>query len=107
MTAVQREGRFGAISATENNLVEKFEEKPRGDGSWINGGYMVCQPEVIDYIGDDKTVFEQQPMANLARDKELMAFQHNGFWKPMDTLQDKMVLEKLWKTGQAPWKFSR
>jgi glucose-1-phosphate cytidylyltransferase len=107
MTAVQREGRFGSISTSKNNLVEKFEEKPRGDGAWINGGYMVCQPEVVDYIEDDKTVFELEPMNHLARDKELMAFQHSGFWKPMDTLQDKVLLETLWKTGQAPWKISK
>ena len=106
MTAVQREGRFGTIT-TQNNLVEKFEEKPRGDGAWINGGYMVCHPEVIDYIEDDRTVFEQQPLAMLARNKELMAFKHNGFWKPMDTLRDKIVLDELWQTGQAPWKLWR
>jgi len=107
MTAVQPDGRFGAISSTKKGLVEKFEEKPRGDGSWINGGYMVCQPEVIDYIEDDNTIFEQTPMNNLARDKELMAFKHTGFWKPMDTLRDKILLEELWEKGQAPWKVSR
>jgi len=107
MTAVQPEGRFGAISTSKNGLVEKFEEKPRGDGSWINGGYMLCQPEVIDYIEGDKTVFEQVPMNNLARDNELMAFKHIGFWKPMDTLRDKQLLEGLWNTGRAPWKVWR
>jgi glucose-1-phosphate cytidylyltransferase len=104
MTAVQPDGRFGAISTTKNGLVEKFEEKPRGDGSWLNGGYMVCEPGVIDYIEDDNTIFEQMPMNNLARDKELMAFKHTGFWKPMDTLRDKILLEELWQKGQAPWK---
>jgi len=107
MTAVQPEGRFGAISTSKNGLVEKFEEKPRGDGSWINGGYMLCQPEVIDYIEGDKTVLEQVPMNNLARDNELMAFKHIGFWKPMDTLRDKQLLEGLWNTGRAPWKVWR
>mgnify|MGYP000878019750 CR=1 FL=1 len=104
MTAVQPDGRFGAISTTNNGLVEKFEEKPRGDGSYLNGGYMVCQPEVFDYIKDDNTIFEQEPLNNLARDKQLMAFKHKGFWKPMDTLRDKIFLEDLWKKNQAPWK---
>lgn len=107
MTAVQPDGRFGAISTTNKGLVEKFEEKPRGDGSYLNGGYMVCQPEVFDYINDDNTIFEQEPLNNLARDKELMAFKHTGFWKPMDTLRDKIFLEELWKKDQAPWKFWR
>jgi len=104
MTAVQPEGKFGAISSSEKGLVEIFEEKPRGDGAWINAGFMVCQPKMIDYIEDDKTVLEQAPMNNLANDNELMAFKHGGFWKPMDTLRDKLQLEELWKAGQAPWK---
>ena len=105
MTAVQREGRFGAISTSENSLVTTFEEKPIGDGAWINGGFMVCQPGVLEYIKNDQTVFEQEPMSNLAFNKQLMAFRHEGFWKPMDMLRDKIVLEKLWETNQAPWAF--
>jgi len=103
MTSVQPDGRFGAISSSGNGLVEKFEEKPRGDGAWINGGFMVCQPGVLDYIEDDQTILEQAPLNNLATDKELMAFRHDGFWKPMDTLRDKLQLEKLINKGIAPW----
>ena len=103
MTSIQPEGRFGAISSTEKGLIEKFEEKPKGDGAWINGGFMVCQPEVLNYIENDQTILEQQPLNNLANDKEIMAYKHRGFWKPMDTLRDKNQLEKLIITGKAPW----
>ena len=103
MTCVQPEGRFGAISSTKKGLIEKFEEKPKGDGTWINGGYMVCQPEVLNYIENDQTVLEQTPLNNLAKNNELMGYKHSGFWKPMDTLRDKNQLEKLIKMGKAPW----
>jgi glucose-1-phosphate cytidylyltransferase len=103
MTTVQPEGRFGAISATTKGLIEKFEEKPKGDGAWINGGFMVCQPDVLNYIENDETVFEQIPLNNLVNDNELMAYQHTGFWKPMDTLRDKNYLEELITMGKAPW----
>jgi glucose-1-phosphate cytidylyltransferase len=103
MTSVQPEGRFGAISSTEKGLIEKFEEKPKGDGAWINGGFMVCQPEVLNYIENDQTVLEQKPLNDLANDKEIMAYKHKGFWKPMDTLRDKNWLENLIAKEKAPW----
>ena len=91
MTAVQPEGRFGALE-TDGNRVESFLEKPKGDGSWINGGFFVCQPEVLNYIKDDHTVFEQEPLQQLAKDGQLFNYRHQGFWKCMDTLRDKKVL---------------
>ena len=103
MTAIQPEGRFGAVQTDQNNTVTKFQEKPKGDGSWINGGFFVCQPEVLNFIDDDNTIFERDPMSNLAKDNQLVAFQHDGFWKPMDTLRDKTQLENLVKEGKAPW----
>ncbi|QIA06711.1 glucose-1-phosphate cytidylyltransferase [Draconibacterium halophilum] len=104
MTSVQPEGRFGAIMIDANNKVERFQEKPKGDGSWINGGFFVCEPKVFDYIIEgDKTIFEQSPLENLARDGELIAYKHSGFWKPMDTLRDKTQLEDLIEQGKAPW----
>jgi glucose-1-phosphate cytidylyltransferase len=103
VTATQPPGRFGAIDY-EGSRVTGFQEKPRGDGAWINGGFFVLSPKVCDYIEDDKTVWEKKPMANLAKDDQLSVFFHNGFWHPMDTLRDKRYLEELWATGQAPWK---
>jgi glucose-1-phosphate cytidylyltransferase len=103
LTSVQPEARFGAISSNEKGLIEKFKEKPKGDGEWINGGFMVCQPEILNYIENDETVLEQKPLSNLATDNELMAFKHTGFWKPMDTLRDKNQLEELISTAKAPW----
>jgi len=104
MTAVQPEGRYGALSITEQGNVTKFMEKPKGDGSWINGGYFVCEPEVFNTISDASTVFEQEPLANLANDGELFAYKHDGFWACMDTLRDKTHLCDLWDRNQAPWK---
>ena len=106
MTAVQPEGRFGAIALdAESNKVISFMEKPRGDGVWINGGFFVCDPKVFSYIEDgDQTVWERAPLEKLASDHELYAYQHSGFWKPMDTLRDKLQLEDLWSKGNAPWK---
>ncbi|WP_353721884.1 glucose-1-phosphate cytidylyltransferase [Dyadobacter sp. 676] len=104
VTAVQPSGRFGALNITDRNKVESFLEKPKGDGAWINGGFFVCQPEVIDYITNDTTVFEKEPLENIARDGKMVAFRHQGFWKPMDTLRDKQELENLWQSGNAPWK---
>jgi len=104
MTAVQPEGRFGALSLKENGKVESFMEKPRGDGTWINGGFFVCQPEVLDYIADDNTVFEKEPLEQLARNGELHSFKHAGFWKCMDTLRDKNHLNELWSANNAKWK---
>ena len=104
MTAVQPEGRYGALSITGDGNVTKFMEKPKGDGSWINGGYFVCEPEVFKTISDDSTVFEQEPLTNLANNGELFAYKHNGFWACMDTLRDKTNLCDLWDRDQAPWK---
>ncbi|WP_333819584.1 glucose-1-phosphate cytidylyltransferase [Ohtaekwangia sp.] len=104
VTAVQPSGRFGALNLSEDNMVKSFMEKPKGDGAWINGGFFVCQPEVFDYIKGDETIFEREPMENLAKNDQMMAFKHSGFWKPMDTLRDKQELEALWESGNAPWK---
>ena len=103
LTSVQPEGRFGAINASKNGLIKEFVEKPVGDGGWINGGFMVCQPEVLNYIENDSTVFEREPLNNLAKEGQLVAYQHNGYWKPMDTLRDKLQLEKLINNNVAPW----
>jgi glucose-1-phosphate cytidylyltransferase len=97
-------GRFGAIKINDENKVKNFQEKPDGDGSWVNGGYFVLNPKVIDRINDDQTVWENDPLSSLARDGELYAFKHHGFWQPMDTLREKILLNKLWNEGKAPWK---
>jgi glucose-1-phosphate cytidylyltransferase len=104
VTAVQPSGRFGALNLTENDQVHSFMEKPKGDGSWINGGFFVCEPEVFNYINGDSTVFEKEPMENIATEGEMIAFKHNGFWKPMDTLRDKHELEADWQSNEAKWK---
>ncbi|MEK7298705.1 MAG: glucose-1-phosphate cytidylyltransferase [Candidatus Margulisiibacteriota bacterium] len=103
ITAVQPLGRFGALEL-EGNLVRQFEEKPHGDGGWINGGFFVLNPGIFDYISDDQTILEKTPLENLAADQQLMAYPHHGFWKPMDTLRDKIELNHLWDSGQAAWK---
>ena len=84
-----------------------FQEKPEGDGGWLTGGFFVLEPEVIDRIDDDATIWEQEPLKGLAKDGQLSAFLHNGFWQPMDTLRERNLLEKLWDSGQAPWKVWR
>lgn len=104
VTAVQPSGRFGALNIDNNSVVNAFMEKPNGDGAWINGGFFVLEPEVFDYIKDDKTIFEREPLEELAKDNKLSAYKHKGFWKPMDTLRDKKELEDLWENGKAPWK---
>jgi len=105
MTAVQQEGRFGALNITLENRVSNFIEKPRGDGSWINGGFFVCQPEIFDYIKNgDNTTFEYEPLQSLANDGKLLAYKHDGFWRCMDTQRDKYQLEDLWKNNKAKWK---
>jgi glucose-1-phosphate cytidylyltransferase len=104
VTAVQPSGRFGALDITDNHTVSSFMEKPKGDGAWINGGFFVCQPEVLDYISGDSTIFEKEPLENIASNGQMTAFKHSGFWKPMDTLRDKQELENLWASGEAPWK---
>lgn len=103
LTAVQPPGRFGALDINSDR-VRSFQEKPHGDGSWINGGYFVLSPKVIDYVEDDSTVWERVPMEKLASEGQLNAYLHEGFWQPMDTLRDKTHLEALWQTGKAPWK---
>ncbi|MBW4046351.1 MAG: glucose-1-phosphate cytidylyltransferase [Proteobacteria bacterium] len=103
LTAVQPPGRFGALDI-QGNSVRSFQEKPHGDGSWINGGYFVLSPRVIDYIRDDSTSWEREPMEKLASEGQLSAYRHEGFWQPMDTLRDKTHLETLWQAGKAPWK---
>ena len=104
ITSTQPSGRFGALNMTDESLVTSFQEKPAGDGSWINGGFFVLEPGVLDRIADDSTVFEKEPLESLARDGQLAAYKHNGFWQPMDTLRDKTHLEELWAGGKAPWK---
>lgn len=105
LTAVQPPGRFGAIALHEGQTkIESFQEKPEGDGAWINGGYFVVEPQVIDFIDGDATVWEQEPLTKLANMEQLSAFKHSGFWQPMDTMRDKNKLEELWAAGKAPWK---
>ncbi|MTK52810.1 glucose-1-phosphate cytidylyltransferase [Paludibacter sp.] len=104
MTSVQPAGRFGSLLIDENNNILSFKEKPKGDGSWINAGFFMCQPEVFDYIqGGDSTFFEREPLENLAKDKQLVTYKHSGFWKPMDTLRDKTELSEMVEMGTAPW----
>jgi len=105
ITSAQPEGRFGALNIDKENKVTSFLEKPKGDGGWINAGFFVCEPKVFDYITEgDSTVFEQSPLQNLAKDGEIFTYKHEGFWKPMDTLRDKMQLQQLWESKKAPWK---
>jgi glucose-1-phosphate cytidylyltransferase len=104
VTAVQPPGRFGSLGFDDTGHLRSFQEKPAGDGAWINGGFFVMQPEVFNYIEDDATILERAPLENLAADGQLSAFRHSGFWQPMDTLRDKNHLEELWNKSQAPWK---
>ena len=105
LTAVQPPGRFGAFTLGQNqSQISSFHEKPKGDGAWINGGYFVLEPEVLDYIDDDNSVWEQEPLERIAKNGQLSAYKHTGFWQPMDTLRDKKHLENLWETNSAPWK---
>ncbi len=103
MCAVQPPGRFGAIDIQDNRIT-RFEEKPSGDGSWINGGFFILERKVLDYIKDDATIWERDPLEALARDGQISAYMHAGFWQPMDTMRDKIKLEELWQSGHAPWK---
>lgn len=102
MTATQPIGRFGALDIDESNTIRSFMEKPKGDGAWINAGYFVCEPQVLDYIKED-TMFEKAPLEALAKDGQLHAYKHTGFWQPMDTLRDKNMLTDLWLNNKAPW----
>ena len=104
MTAVQPAGRYGALDIKADNSISSFKEKPKGDGTWINGGFFVCKSEVLDYIDGDLTTFEQEPLTDLAAEGQLMSFKHDGFWECMDTLRDKTNLCQLWDNDQASWK---
>ncbi|RPI78049.1 MAG: glucose-1-phosphate cytidylyltransferase [Desulfobacteraceae bacterium] len=103
MTTVQPPSRFGTVEI-HDQFVSHFSEKVKGDGGWINGGFFVLNPGVMDYIANDQTVWEQEPLKNLTQNRQLAAFRHDGFWQAMDTLSDKNKLEQLWKSGKAPWK---
>lgn len=103
VTSVQPPGRFGALDIQQGKI-SGFQEKPQGDGSWINGGFFVLSPKVINYIDGDSTTWEREPLERLAKEGQLSAFMHQGFWQPMDTLRDKVLLEDLWSSGKAPWK---
>ncbi|HEY8961890.1 MAG TPA: glucose-1-phosphate cytidylyltransferase [Luteolibacter sp.] len=103
LTGVQPPGRFGALNL-EGDTITSFQEKPEGDGSWINGGFFVLEPSIFSRIENDTTIWEREPLESLARAKQLGIFRHHGFWRPMDTLRDKLELERLWETRKAPWK---
>ena len=106
LTAIQLKGKFGALGL-DSERVTSFVEKPKGDGSWINGGFFVLEPAIFDYIEGDKTFWEREPLEKLAKDEQLTAYKHCGFWKCMDTLRDKRELEELWNSGNPPWKVWR
>lgn len=104
VTAVQPEARYGVLDFKSDHLVNGFLEKPIGEGGWINGGFFVCQPTVLDYISDDHTIWEREPMEKIASENQMVAYRHSGFWQCMDTLRDKTKLQELWDSGSAPWK---
>ena len=105
LTAIRPPGRFGALTLEHGaSTISSFREKPEGDGGWVNGGFFVLEPEVIDYIAGDETVWEREPMERLADEGKLAAYRHSGYWQNMDSLRDKMVLEEQWASGQPPWK---
>ncbi|MGB0416596.1 MAG: glucose-1-phosphate cytidylyltransferase [Coraliomargarita sp.] len=103
LTAVQPPGRYGALSIS-GDCVTRFQEKPEGDGAWINGGFFVLEPSAIDYIDHDQIPWESEPLEALARDQQLSVYKHSGFWRPMDTLRDRNQLEEMWNSGNAPWR---
>jgi len=104
LTATQPTGKFGALEIQSDGQIAEFTEKPRGDGRWVNGGFFVLSPRVVNYIAGDETSWEREPLEQLSSEGEVFAFKHSGFWQPMDTLHDKHLLEGLWSTGKAPWK---
>ncbi len=104
ITAVQPAGRFGSLGIGEGDRVERFTEKPAGDGAWVSGGYFVLDPPIFDYVDGDDTILEREPLEALAADGQLDAYKHRGFWQPMDTQRDKRLLDELWASGRAPWK---
>ncbi len=103
VTAVQPSGRFGSLNIDDKNNILSFQEKPKGDGAWINGGFFVLEPRIFNYIDGDETIWERHPLEKLAKDRQLAGYKFNGFWKPMDTLRDKIELEELWCSGNPPW----
>ncbi len=104
LTSVQPSGRFGSLIIDGNDKVSAFQEKPKGDGAWINGGFFVLEPSIFKYIKNDLTIWERDPLENLAKEGQLAAYKHKGFWKPMDTLRDKIELEEMWNSKSAKWK---
>jgi glucose-1-phosphate cytidylyltransferase len=105
MTVVQPQGRFGVVDIDKkNNLVKKFSEKPKGDGSWINGGFFVLKKDIFKYLKDDSTIWEKDPLEKISKKSQLIAYHHHGFWHPMDTMRDKNYLDSLWLLQKAPWK---
>ena len=104
LTATQPTGKFGALDIHGDGHIAEFTEKPKGDGRWVNGGFFVLSPKVVNYIAGDETSWEREPLERLSREGEVFAFKHSGFWQPMDTLHDRYLLEDLWATGNAPWK---
>jgi len=105
LTAVQPSGKFGALEFENDNRITSFQEKPRGDGAWINGGFFVLEPQIFNYITEgDQTFWERTPLENLAKDNQLVGYHHTGFWRPMDTLRDKIELEEMWNSGKCQWK---
>lgn len=104
VTTVQPPGRYGSLKIAEEGAVTTFLEKPKGDGVWVNGGFFVLESSIFDYIEGDSTIWEKEPMEILVMNDHLMAYKHYGFWRPMDTLRDKIMLDDLWKEGHAPWK---
>lgn len=104
LTAIKISARFGVLDINDDNTIESFREKSVDDGNYINGGFMVLQPEIFDYLDDDTTIFEKKPLERLAKEGQLSAYKHDGFWQCMDTLRDKLLLEELWNSGKAPWR---
>ena len=104
MSVVLPSARFGAVEIDTNKKIKKFVEKPKGDKQWVNGGFFVLNKKIFNYLSNSNTVWEKEPLENLARDNELMSFKHEGFWQPMDTLRDKILLDKLWNENKAKWK---
>ena len=104
LSAIQPGGRFGMLDIGDGNTISRFKEKSKEDGGWINGGFMVLETGIMDYIEGDETVFEKEPLERLASENQLMAYRHDGFWQCMDTMRDRELLERLWKEGEAPWK---
>jgi glucose-1-phosphate cytidylyltransferase len=104
LTAIQPGGRFGSLDIQANNSVAGFKEKPKGESGWVNGGFMVLEPSIFDYIENDKTIFEKEPLESLSKSGNLFCYKHDDFWQPMDTIRDKTYLESLWQSNKAPWK---